>query len=136
MSQTVKPAVMMYTEQTPNPESLKYVTNRMIYQGTADFKTAESAAEWSPLAHALFAMPYVKGVYISNNFVTVSKELNYQWEDIMLPLKAFIKEYLESGMKSSWKGMRKPRQNWKRLQEMDLTTARLIRKSSTKSVNS
>lgn len=97
MSQTVKPAVMMYTEQTPNPESLKYVTNRMIYQGTADFKTAESAAEWSPLAHALFAMPYVKGVYISNNFVTVSKELNYQWEDIMLPLKAFIKEYLESG---------------------------------------
>lgn len=97
MSQTVKPAVMMYTEQTPNPESLKYVTNRMIYQGTADFKTAESAAEWSPLANALFAMPYVKGVYISNNFVTVSKELNYQWEDIMLPLKAFIKEYLESG---------------------------------------
>ncbi|MBP6185011.1 MAG: NifU family protein [Saprospiraceae bacterium] len=97
MSQTVKPAVMMYTEQTPNPESLKYVTNRMIYQGTADFKTAEVAAEWSPLANALFAMPYVKGVYISNNFVTVSKELNYQWEDIMLPLKAFIKEYLESG---------------------------------------
>ncbi len=97
MSQTVKPAVMMYTEQTPNPESLKFVTNRMIYQGTADFKTVEAAADWSPLATALFAMPYVKGVYISNNFVTVSKELNYQWEDIMLPLKSFIKEYLESG---------------------------------------
>jgi len=95
MSQPVKSAVMMYTEQTPNPESLKFVTNRMIYQGTADFRTPELAREWSPLADALFGHPYVKGVYISNNFVTVTKELTFQWEDIMMPLKSFIREYLE-----------------------------------------
>lgn len=87
---------MMYTEQTPNPESLKFVTNRMIYQGTADFRTPELAREWSPLANALFEHPYVKGVYISNNFVTVTKELTFQWEDIMLALKSFIREYLEA----------------------------------------
>jgi Fe-S cluster biogenesis protein NfuA len=96
MPQPVKQAVMMYTEQTPNPESLKYVTNRMLYAGTADFRTAESAQEWSPLATALFELPYVKGVYISNNFVTVTKEMTFQWEDIMLPLKSFLKEYLEA----------------------------------------
>ncbi len=89
--------IMLYTEQTPNPESLKFVTNRMNYKGTADFKTADLAKEWSPLADALFQKPFVKGVYICNNFVTVTKELNYQWDDIMLDLKSFIKEYLEAG---------------------------------------
>lgn len=87
---------MLYTEQTPNPESLKYVSNRMLYKGTADFQEEEFAQEWSPLATALFEFPYVKGVYIANNFVTVTKEFNYGWEDIMLNLKSFIKEYLES----------------------------------------
>ena len=87
---------MLYTEQTPNPESLKYVTNRMLYRGTADFQEVELAQEWSPLATALFEFPYVKGVYIANNFVTVTKEFNYAWEDIMLKLKTFIKDYLES----------------------------------------
>jgi Fe-S cluster biogenesis protein NfuA len=85
---------MLYTEQTPNPESLKFVTNKILYKGTADFREEEMAKEWSPLATALFEMPYVKGVYICNNFVTITKELNYSWEDIMLKLKDFIKSYV------------------------------------------
>lgn len=89
--------IMLYTEQTPNPESLKFVTNRMNYKGTADFKSEELAKEWSALATALFEKPFVKGVYICNNFVTVTKELNYSWDDIMMDLKSFIKEYLEAG---------------------------------------
>jgi Fe-S cluster biogenesis protein NfuA len=94
---TTKSPVMLYTEQTPNPESLKFVTNRMLYRGTADFREAELALEWSPLGTALFDLPFVKGVYICNNFVTVTKEFNFAWEDIMLKLKDFIKQYIESG---------------------------------------
>jgi NFU1 iron-sulfur cluster scaffold homolog, mitochondrial len=98
MSNTVsKSPVMLYTEQTPNPESLKFVTNRMLYKGTADFREQELAQEWSPLATALFGLPYVKGVYICNNFVTVTKELNYDWSSLMLNLKDFIKKYIEEG---------------------------------------
>lgn len=93
----VKNPVMLYTEQTPNPESLKFVTNRMLYRGTADFREQPLAEEWSPLATELFAMPYVKGVYISNNFVTVTKEFNFAWEDIMFKLKEYIKAYIEDG---------------------------------------
>jgi len=92
-----KTSVMLYTEQTPNPESLKFVTNRMLYRGTADFREATLAEEWSPLATALFNLPYVKGVYISSNFVTVTKEFNYEWADIMLKLKDFIKNFIEEG---------------------------------------
>ena len=89
--------VMLYTEQTPNPESLKFVTNRMLHKGTADFRTEELAIEWSPLAAELFQLPYVKGVYVCNNFVTISKEMNYQWEDIKLKTKEFIKNYVAEG---------------------------------------
>ena len=92
-TQTANP-VMLYTEQTPNPESLKFVTNRMLYRGTADFRTVDLAKEWSPLATSLFDMPFVEGVYICNNFVTITKALNYQWEDIMLKTKEFIKQYV------------------------------------------
>lgn len=90
-----KSPVLLYTEQTPNPESLKFVTNRMLYRGTADFREEDLAREWSPIGTALFDLPYVKGVYISNNFVTVTKEFNYAWEDIMLKLKEFIKAYVQ-----------------------------------------
>ena len=98
MSTILKGPVMLYTEETPNPESLKFVTNRRLYpQGTADFREEELAKTWSPLAAALFELPYVKGVYIANNFVTVTKQLNYEWTDIMLKLKEFIKNYVEEG---------------------------------------
>lgn len=96
MDTATKSPVMLYTEQTPNPESLKFVTNKMLYKGTADFREEALAKEWSPLGSELFDFPYVKGVYICNNFVTISKEFNYSWDDIMLPLKQFIKEYVEA----------------------------------------
>lgn len=97
MSTTTASPVMLYTEQTPNPESLKFVTNRMLYRGTADFREEAMAQEWSPLGAALFEQPFVKGVYITNNFVTITKEFNYEWADIMLKLKDFIKKYVEEG---------------------------------------
>ncbi len=97
MQTTTNSPVMLYTEQTPNPESLKFVTNRMLYRGTADFQDEDFARQWSPLAAALFEFPYVKGVYICNNFVTVTKEFNYAWEDIMLKIKDFLKKYIQEG---------------------------------------
>ena len=97
MESVVKSPVMLYTEQTPNPEALKYVTNRLLYSGIADFQEKELAAEWSPMAHSLMELPYVKSVYFNNNYVTIMKELNYDWADIMLKLKEFIKDYVEKG---------------------------------------
>ena len=44
--QAVKSPILIYTEETPNPESLKFVVNKMLFQGgTADFREAESAKE-------------------------------------------------------------------------------------------
>lgn len=90
-----KRPVLLYTEQTPNPESLKFVTNRMLFNGTAEFKEEAFAREWSELAAALYDFPYVKKVYLANNYVTLTKEFNYSWDDIMLKLKEYIKDYLQ-----------------------------------------
>jgi Fe-S cluster biogenesis protein NfuA len=95
MDTITKSPVMLYTEQTPNPEALKYVTNRMLYRGIADFKDQDLATEWSPMAKSLMELPYVKSVYFNNNYVTVTKEMNYDWAEIMLKLKEFIKDYVE-----------------------------------------
>ena len=95
-----KPPVMLYTEQTPNPETLKFVTNQMMYaRKMADFPVDEKelAAEWSPLATELFKFEYVQGVYICNNFVTISKSPEVEWPTIMMELKTFIKTYVEEG---------------------------------------
>jgi NFU1 iron-sulfur cluster scaffold homolog, mitochondrial len=98
MDTATKSPILIYTEQTPNPESLKYVTNRMLFKGTADFESVEEAKEWSPLAVELFSLPYVRRVYICNNFITISKELNYQWEDIMLKLKDEVKKLIDQSV--------------------------------------
>jgi Fe-S cluster biogenesis protein NfuA len=116
-----KSPVMLYTEQTPNPESLKFVTNKMLYQGTADYRTPDLAEEWSQLATELFQLPFVKGVYICNNFVTITKEFNYAWEDIMLKLKEFIKEYVSVGKEIVKEGFKEAMQSLEAEKEGSVT---------------
>ena len=89
-----KTTILIYTEQTPNPEVLKFVTNRKFCDGAADFSNQELALEWSPFATELYALPYVKSVFINNNYVSIEKEFNYNWREIMLLVKDFIKAYL------------------------------------------
>lgn len=91
--------IEVYTEYTPNPDSLKFVTNRHIlpnYQ--LDFKTRE-LAENSAMAKALYEIPFVNGVFIANNFVTITKKAEYEWFEISPELKDAIRKFLLSGQK-------------------------------------
>lgn len=97
MSTESNQAVIVYSETTPNPEALKFVSNRAILPGQSlDFPDIESA-ENSPLAEELFGFPYVNGVFIANNFVSVTKTKEYEWVEITTTLREFIKGYIESG---------------------------------------
>jgi Fe-S cluster biogenesis protein NfuA len=82
---------------TPNPETMKFVANKLMYPGKSiDFATEEEAKP-SPLAQELFGFPFVKGVFIASNFVTVTKTADTAWEDAIPELRQFLKEYLEEG---------------------------------------
>lgn len=89
--------ILIYTEQTPNPETLKFVTSRILYDGMADFSTKEKAENWSPFAVELYKFPYIKSVIINKNFVSLDKDANSNWREIMIEIKGFIKNYLEEG---------------------------------------
>ena len=85
----------IYTELTPNPASIKFVLERIILEGAADFPTKEEATK-SALAERLFQYPFVNGVFISRNFVTVTKIESARWEDVIPVVKEEIKKFLES----------------------------------------
>ncbi|MBP6456089.1 MAG: NifU family protein [Chitinophagaceae bacterium] len=82
---------------TPNPETMKFVANKLLYPGkSADFQVEEQAKP-SPLALELFGFPFIKGVFIASNFVTLTKTAETDWNDIIPSMRQFLKEYLEEG---------------------------------------
>jgi NFU1 iron-sulfur cluster scaffold homolog, mitochondrial len=90
-------AVDVYTEMTPNPETLKFVADVSLFpNNSADFPDEQSAKD-SPLATELFGFPFVKGVFLMNNFVTVTKTPEADWMEISPTLREFVKNYLEEG---------------------------------------
>ena len=98
MIKTGNTVVSIYTEMTPNPETMKFVANKLLYPGkSVDFKNEESASA-SPLAKQLFAFPFIKSVFIASNFVTLTKTNDIEdWQDVIPSVKQFLKEYLEEG---------------------------------------
>lgn len=82
---------------TPNPETMKFVANKLLYPGkSVDFPDMESAKP-SPLATELFGFPFLKSVFIASNFVTLTKTSDTDWEDVIPSIRQFLKEYLEDG---------------------------------------
>jgi Fe-S cluster biogenesis protein NfuA len=98
MIKTGNPVISIYTEMTPNPETMKFVANKLLYPGKSiDFQD-EASASPSPLAMELFSFPFIKSVFIASNFVTLTKTNETEdWQDIIPSIKQFLKEYLEEG---------------------------------------
>ena len=97
MLKTGNTIVSIYTEMTPNPETMKFVANKLLYPGKSiDFPDEQSAAP-SPLAKELFGFPFIRGVFIASNFVTLTKTPDTLWEEVIPSVREFMKQYLEAG---------------------------------------
>jgi Fe-S cluster biogenesis protein NfuA len=97
MIKTGNPVISIYTEMTPNPETMKFVANKLLYPGKSiDFPDVETAKP-SPLAIELFGFPFIKSVFIASNFVTLTKIAETDWNDVIPSIRQFLKEYLEEG---------------------------------------
>lgn len=94
---TTKVPVMIYTESTPNPNTLKFVTNKaLLLDDAVEFQNVEETTE-APLAKALFNFEGVTNIFISNNFVTITKTDDLLWTEMMIPIKDFLKNYIDDG---------------------------------------
>lgn len=94
---TIKTIVTVYTESTPNPNTLKFVCDKPLIVGTAIEFTDKDQTKNSPLAQNLFNFPFVKSVFFAANFVTITKTENVSWNDIASELRYFITTYLNEG---------------------------------------
>jgi Fe-S cluster biogenesis protein NfuA len=95
MIKTGNPVISIYTEMTPNPETMKFVANKLLYPGKSiDFPDVETARP-SPLAIELFGFPFIKSIFIASNFVTLTKTPETDWNDVIPTIRHFLKEYLE-----------------------------------------
>lgn len=97
MLKTGNTIVSIYTEMTPNPETMKFVANKLLYPGKSIDFPEESSATPSPLAKELFAFPFIRSVFIASNFVTLTKTPETQWEEVIPTVREFLKQYLEEG---------------------------------------
>lgn len=95
-NKTKKQPVTVYGETTPNPAALKFVVSRMLTKNAVEFKNIDQTAS-SPLATELFKFPYVKEIFIDENYISVTKYEINDWQEITLEIRSFIKEFIENG---------------------------------------
>lgn len=97
MLKTGSTIVSIYTEMTPNPETMKFVANKLLYPGKSIDLQDEASSTPSPLAKELFAFPFIKSVFIASNFVTLTKTPETHWDEVIPSVREFLKQYLEEG---------------------------------------
>jgi Fe-S cluster biogenesis protein NfuA len=94
---TKKETIEVYAEATPNPSVMKFGSNKVLTQTDVEFKNIDEANKSSPLAQAIFTFPFVKEVFISDNYISVTKYDMVEWNEVFTELKTFIREYLVEG---------------------------------------
>lgn len=89
---------IIYAEETPNPSSVKFVANKLLLVSgaTAEYQSKAETSE-APIAAELFNFPFVKRIFISSNYVTITKHDSVEWDEIRNDLRVFITDYLNKG---------------------------------------
>lgn len=88
--------ITVHAEMTPNPQTMRFVTNQVLTEQPAEFKSHQETFK-SPLARKLFGFPWTAGVFIGRDFVAVTKQDWVDWETLAEPLAGLIQEHLERG---------------------------------------
>ena len=90
-----KEPIEVYAEATPNPSVMKFGTNKVLTQVDVEYQNIEEASKSSPLAKSLFSFPFVNGVFISENYISIAKFDIVEWNDVYAELRNFISKYLQ-----------------------------------------
>lgn len=91
-----KVPVTVYAESTPNPAVMKFVSNKGLTKTLAEFKNIDETAP-SPLARELFKFPFVKEVFIDENYASITKYSVNEWTEVANEVRSFIRTFIEEG---------------------------------------
>ncbi|MDY7396243.1 NifU family protein [Aureibaculum sp. 2210JD6-5] len=92
-TETKQVVVEVYAESTPNPAVMKFVSNKLLTSQNIEVTSLEDAKE-VPLAKDLFDFPFVKEVFVSDNYISITKNNTVEWFEITTALRDFLKKYL------------------------------------------
>jgi Fe-S cluster biogenesis protein NfuA len=95
ISSRKKEAIEVYAEATPNPSTMKFGTNKSLTTTDVEYKNIEEASKSSPLAKALFGFQFVKEVFISENYISITKFDIIEWNNVYAEIRNFISSYLQ-----------------------------------------
>jgi len=90
-----KSPITIYAESTPNPTVMKFVANIKLTEQSISFESIDNAID-APLVKALFNFSFVREVFLDENYISISKHDGTEWEEIVMDLRSFIKNYLEN----------------------------------------
>jgi len=85
----------IYAESTPNPTTMKFVANKKLVNQSIEAKSPEEAKKIN-IAQKLFMFPFVENVFLSNNFISVTKNRSVEWQDIAMQLREFILDFINN----------------------------------------
>tara|TARA_X000000950_G_scaffold81968_1_gene103161 strand:+ start:1862 stop:2734 length:873 start_codon:yes stop_codon:yes gene_type:complete len=88
--------VTIYAESTPNPNVIKFVANKKLVNIAHEFKTSESA-NYCFIAKALFNHDFIKEIYIDFNFISVTINEKFTWDEFTMQIREFILSYIKDG---------------------------------------
>lgn len=88
--------ITIYAEVTPNPAVMKFVANKKLVLNSVEFKNIDQTKN-SLLAQKLFHFPFVKEVFMDENYISVQKYDIAEWEEITLELREFIRNFIQEG---------------------------------------
>ncbi len=125
-----KVPVTVYAESTPNPAVIKFVASRLLTKTIVECKNIDET-EASPLAKELFKFPYVKEVFIDENYISITKYAVSEWQEITNEIRTFIKEFIENGNiavdeTKVVKSEKQDKQEIKNFDALDVTSQKII----------
>jgi Fe-S cluster biogenesis protein NfuA len=87
--------ITVYVEQTPNPKTMKFVANMLLVKNSFDFYS-KAMAEQAPIAKYLFKLDYVSSVFIAKNYVTITINDEFAWEEVMMEMRDHVNHFLKT----------------------------------------
>jgi Fe-S cluster biogenesis protein NfuA len=98
LSMSITPTIV-YAEATPNPNTMKFVANRLIIEPNKIVEYLnESECEGAPLAKELFKGGYVKSLFFNNNFISITKTDVQEWNRLVSPVREFLQDYFTKAL--------------------------------------
>ena len=87
----------IYSEYTPNPDVMKFVSNQILAEEMMDFDKIPKQNDY-PLIYELFLLPFVENIFLGINFISIEKNNKVEWDDVSFEIRVLIQEKLNKGI--------------------------------------